>query len=186
MTSFTLNGEAIQTDDDPDMPLLWYVRDRAKLTGSKFGCGQGLCGACTMHVDGVATRTCVLPISAVDGASITTIEALSPPENPHPVQTAWVEEQVPQCGYCQSGMIMAVAALLQETPRPSDQDIDEAITNVCRCGTYVRIRRAIHRAADLLAAGDITAQEAAKAAFHMGTLERKTATSRDLGETRNG
>ena len=147
MIEFTLNGTPVQTDDDPEMPLLWYVRDRQRLTGSKFGCGAGLCGACTMHVNGEATRTCILPLEAVAGAEVRTIENLALTEGPNAVQRAWVAEQVPQCGYCQSGMIMAVTALLEENPDPSDADIDATITNICRCGTYTRIRKAIHRAA---------------------------------------
>jgi isoquinoline 1-oxidoreductase alpha subunit len=146
--SFTLsiNGRTHEVDVDPDTPLLWVVRDALGLTGTKFGCGIAACGACTMHVDGVATRTCVLPVEAAAGAEITTIEGLSP-DRSHKVQAAWIAEQVPQCGYCQSGMIMAVSALLEENPSPSDADIDAAITNICRCGTYDRIRAAIRRAA---------------------------------------
>ena len=150
MITLSVNGEDRQLDVDPDMPLLWAVRDSLGLTGTKFGCGVGLCGACTVLVDGVATRTCVTPIGAVEGASITTIEGVAVDGELSPVQQAWIDEQVPQCGYCQSGMILATTALLAENPRPSDQDIDDAITNICRCGTYPRIRRAIHRAADEL------------------------------------
>ena len=146
-TSFQLNGELVTVDADPDMPLLWVVRERIGLTGTKFGCGIAACGACTMHVDGVATRTCVLPVSAVEGASIRTIEGVAPKDTPSAVQRAWLEHQVPQCGYCQSGMIMAVEALLDQTPDPTDADIEDAITNICRCGTYDRIRSAVHTAA---------------------------------------
>lgn len=146
-TSFQLNGELVTVDADPDMPLLWVVRERIGLTGSKFGCGIAACGACTMHVDGMATRTCVLPVSAVEGASIRTIEGVAPIDAPSAVQRVWLEHQVPQCGYCQSGMIMAVEALLDQTPDPTDADIDDAITNICRCGTYDRIRTAVHTAA---------------------------------------
>ncbi|WP_299706190.1 (2Fe-2S)-binding protein [uncultured Tateyamaria sp.] len=148
-TSFQLNGEQVTVDADPDMPLLWVVRERTGLTGTKFGCGIAVCGACTMHVDGVATRTCVLPLSAVDGAVVRTIEGIAPIDMPSAVQRAWLAHQVPQCGYCQSGMIMAVEALLDEIPDPTDADIDDAITNICRCGTYDRIRAAVHTAAAL-------------------------------------
>ncbi|MDF1732681.1 MAG: (2Fe-2S)-binding protein [Minwuia sp.] len=137
-------------DVEPDTPLLWVLRETIGLVGTRFGCGQGLCGACTVHLDGVATRTCVLPVSDVGTAEITTIEGLSA-DNSHPVQQAWTELDVPQCGYCQSGQIMAAAALLSENPLPSDSDIDAAMTNICRCGTYSRIRKGIHRAAGLAA-----------------------------------
>jgi aerobic-type carbon monoxide dehydrogenase small subunit (CoxS/CutS family) len=149
MISFKLNGEDISVDVPAEMPLLWVLRDRLQLTGTKYGCGIAQCGACTVHLDGQAVRTCVLPASAVDGRSVRTIEDMADDEALHPVQQAWIDEQVPQCGYCQSGMIMAAAALLSENPDPSDAAIDEAITNICRCGTYPRIRRAIHRAAEL-------------------------------------
>ncbi len=149
MISFKLNGEDISVDVPAEMPLLWVLRDRLQLTGTKYGCGIAQCGACTVHLDGQAVRTCVLPASAVDGRSVRTIEDMADDEALHPVQQAWIDEQVPQCGYCQSGMIMAAAALLTENPDPSDAAIDEAITNICRCGTYPRIRRAIHRAAEL-------------------------------------
>ncbi len=148
MTRFTLNGEVQDLDVDPSTPLLWVLRDSLGLSGTKFGCGIGLCGACTVHVDGRATRTCVLPLSAVADRSVTTIEGLSP-DGTHPVQQAWSEQNVPQCGYCQSGQVMAASALLSENPTPSDADIDRAMTNICRCGTYGRIRKAIHRAAAL-------------------------------------
>ncbi|MDX1604623.1 MAG: (2Fe-2S)-binding protein [Candidatus Competibacterales bacterium] len=143
--TFTLkiNGEAHSVDVAPDTPLLWVLRDTLKLTGTKFGCGIARCGACTVHLDGQAQRTCVLPVSSVGEREIRTIEALAD----HPVQQAWVEHQVPQCGYCQSGMIMAATALLADNPDPSDAEIDQAITNICRCGTYNRVRRAIHAAA---------------------------------------
>ena len=146
---FTVNGKAAEVDADPAMPLLWVLRDRLNLTGTKYGCGMGLCGACTVHVNGRVTRSCVLPVAAAADAEIGTIEGLSD-DNSHPVQRAWIELQVPQCGYCQPGMIMAVAGLLQENPAPSDGDIDQAITNICRCGTYLRIRKGIHRAAQLM------------------------------------
>lgn len=147
MVDFVLNGQPVSVDIEPDTPLLWVLRDTLGLTGTKFGCGVAACGACTVHVDGVATRTCVLPVEAVAGAAVTTIEGLAPAGRLHPVQQAWIDEQVPQCGFCQSGMIMAAAALLSENAAPDDATIDESITNVCRCGTYGRIRRAIHRAA---------------------------------------
>jgi isoquinoline 1-oxidoreductase alpha subunit len=137
----------VSVDAPDDMPLLWVLRDLLQLTGTKYGCGIAQCGSCTVHVDGKAVRSCVVPISTVAGKSVLTIEGLSAGEEPHPIQAAWIEEQVPQCGYCQPGMIMAVAALLADNARPTDADIDETITNICRCGTYPRIRRAIHRAA---------------------------------------
>ena len=142
----TVNGTEHVVDVDDDTPLLWVLRDTLSLTGTKFGCGISMCGACTVHLNGAATRSCITPISSVGTASITTIEGLSPSSS-HRVQRAWIAEDVPQCGYCQSGMIMAVAALLAQTPKPSDRDIDSTISNICRCGTYDRIRRAIHRAA---------------------------------------
>jgi isoquinoline 1-oxidoreductase alpha subunit len=146
LVKFSVNGWPAEFDGPDDAPLLWVVREQLGLTGSKFGCGVGLCGACTMHVDGEATRTCILPISNVQGKRVTTIEGLS--ENlDHPVQKAWIDLDVPQCGYCQSGMIMAAADLLRRYPQPSDQDIDREMTNLCRCATYVRIRAAIHLAA---------------------------------------
>ena len=143
---FQLNGRPFAFDGDDDTPLLWVIRDAAGLTGTKYGCGIGACGACTVHVDGVATRTCVLPVSAVAGKRITTIEALSPTRS-HPIQQAWIAKDVRQCGYCQSGMVMAAAALLDKHPQPTDAQIDEAMTNLCRCATYHRIREAIHVAA---------------------------------------
>lgn len=147
MATFTLNGKQVSVDVDASTPLLWVLRDTIGMTGTKFGCGVAACGACTVHVDGVATRTCVLPVEAVEGATVTTIEGLGQGDNISRLQQAWIDEQVPQCGYCQSGMIMTAAALLDDNPAPSDADIDEAMTNICRCGTYSRIRRAIHRAA---------------------------------------
>ena len=147
MARLTINGQTHEVDVDPDTPLLWALRDSLGLTGTKYGCGIAQCGACTVHIDGAATRSCSVPVSAAEGTQVTTIEGLAPNGALHPVQRAWVALDVPQCGYCQSGMIMAVAALLKEKPQPSDAEIDEAITNICRCGTYVRIRRAIHRAA---------------------------------------
>jgi isoquinoline 1-oxidoreductase subunit alpha len=147
MPHLTVNGHAQQVDVDPDTPLLWVLRDTLGLTGTRYGCGIAECGACTVHIDGVATRSCSVPVGAVEGSAITTIEGLSPNGDLHPVQKAWIAHDVPQCGYCQSGMIMAVAALLKEKPQPTDADIDTAITNICRCGTYARIRAAIHTAA---------------------------------------
>jgi len=142
-----VNGKTHTLDIEPEMPLLWALRDEIGLTGTKFGCGIAQCGACTVHVDGVAMRSCSVPVSTVTGKTITTIEGLAAADGKlHPVQAAWVAEDVPQCGYCQSGQIMEAAALLKKTPNPTDADIT-AITNICRCGTYVRIRRAIHRAA---------------------------------------
>ena len=146
MITLSVNGVARTVDTDPDTPLLWVLRDHLGLTGTKFGCGIASCGACTVQVDGQAVRSCSLPLGAVEGTEVTTIEGLSQ-DGSHPVQRAWVTEQVPQCGYCQSGMIMATAALLKEIPEPSDADIDSVITNICRCGTYARVRAAIHRAA---------------------------------------
>ncbi len=146
MTQLTINGRAMTIDADPETPLLWVLREDAGLTGTKFGCGIAACGACTVHVDGAPVRSCSLPLGQADGKSITTIEGLSP-DRSHPLQKAWIEKQVPQCGYCQSGMIMAAAALLKANPKPTDSDIDAAITNLCRCGTYVRVRAAIHAAA---------------------------------------
>jgi aerobic-type carbon monoxide dehydrogenase small subunit (CoxS/CutS family) len=143
---FTVNGTRRSVDVASDTPLLWVLRDTLGLTGTKFGCGIAQCGACTVHIDGAATRSCVVAISSVAGKSVTTIEGLSP-DRSHPVQRAWMAEEVPQCGYCQSGQIMAAVALLQANPTPSDADIDETMTNICRCGTYQRIRAAIHRAA---------------------------------------
>ncbi len=142
-----VNGKKRTVDVPDDMPLLWVLRDELNLTGTKFGCGVAQCGCCTVHVDGVATRTCVLPVASAVGKEIHTIESLST-DNSHPLQKAWIAEQVPQCGYCQSGQIMAAAALVRTTPHPTDAQIDAAMTNICRCGTYGRIRAAIHRAAN--------------------------------------
>lgn len=154
MIEFTVNNREVTFDGANDTPLLWVLRDHLDLKGSKYGCGIGRCGACTVHIDGKAARTCVTPVSSVAGRQVTTIEGLAPAENTlHPVQLAWIEEDVPQCGYCQAGMIMAAADLLSGNVHPSDQDIAKKMTNLCRCGTYVRIRKAIHRAADLLAEG---------------------------------
>jgi aerobic-type carbon monoxide dehydrogenase small subunit (CoxS/CutS family) len=147
VTSLTVNGKKVSVDVEDDMPLLWVLRDELGLTGTKFGCGVAACGACTVHVDGQPMRSCVMPISAMAGKSVTTIEGLSKDGVSHPVQKAWVKLQVPQCGYCQSGMIMSAAALLAEVKTPSDQQIKDAMTNICRCGTYVRVRDAIHAAA---------------------------------------
>ena len=147
MPCLIINGRAQQVDVDPDTPLLWVLRDTLGLTGTRYGCGIAQCGACTVHIDGVATRSCSVPVGAAEGAQVTTIEGLSPNGDLHPVQRAWIAHDVPQCGYCQSGMIMAVAALLKEKPNPTDADIDATITNICRCGTYARIRAAIHTAA---------------------------------------
>jgi len=151
-THFTLNGKPETVDVNPDMPLLWVLRDTLNMTGTKFGCGMALCGACTVHINGDPIRSCVTPISAIAGKRVTTIEGLSP-DRSHPVQRAWMEIDVPQCGYCQSGQIMTASSLLAKTPKPTDAQIDDAMTgNICRCGTYPRIRKAIHRAAELHAA----------------------------------
>jgi aerobic-type carbon monoxide dehydrogenase small subunit (CoxS/CutS family) len=149
MPEFTLsvNGQSRTVNVPGDMPLLWVLRDTLGLTGTKFGCGIAQCGACTVHLDGTATRSCVIPVSAVGRRAITTIEGLSR-DGSHPVQRAWIAEDVPQCGYCQVGQVMAAAALLAAHPRPTDAEIDAAMTNICRCGTYQRIRRAVHRAAE--------------------------------------
>jgi isoquinoline 1-oxidoreductase alpha subunit len=146
MIELNVNGRSHKLDVEPEMPLLWALRDIVGLTGTKYGCGVAQCGACSVHVDGEVTRSCVLPVAAVAGKRIVTIEGLSR-DGSHPVQRAWAEHDVPQCGYCQSGQIMAAAALLAKKPKPTDRDIDEAITNICRCGTYQRIRAAIHAAA---------------------------------------
>jgi isoquinoline 1-oxidoreductase alpha subunit len=147
MTKLTINGRTHEVDVEGDTPLLWVIRDEVGLTGTKFGCGVGACGACTVLLDGEPTRSCVLPISALAGKSITTIEGLSSDKS-HPVQKAWIAESVPQCGYCQSGMILTAVALLKRKPHATDADIDSAMTNICRCGTYERVRKAIHRAAE--------------------------------------
>jgi isoquinoline 1-oxidoreductase subunit alpha len=143
-----VNGQTHDVDVDPDTPLLWVIRDTLGLTGTRYGCGIAQCGACTVHIDGVAVRSCTLPVSAATAQEITTIEGMSANGDLHPVQKTWLAQDVPQCGYCQSGVIMAVAALLKEKPKPTDADIDAAITNICRCGTYQRIRAAIHSAAN--------------------------------------
>jgi len=147
MATLTINGKPHDVDADPDTPLLWVLREWIGMTGTKYGCGIAQCGACTVHVDGVATRSCLFPVSAAAGKQITTIEGLAQNGKMHPVQRAWLDHDVPQCGYCQSGMIMAVAALLKDKPKPSDADIDSAITNICRCGTFQQVRAAIHAAA---------------------------------------
>jgi len=153
MTKLSINGEERDIQMSGDTPLLWVLRDELQMTGTKFGCGAELCGACTVHVNGVATRSCQTPVSSVAGANITTIEGIKPsPDTLHPVQQAWLDEAVPQCGYCQSGQIMSATALLAQNPAPSDDDINDAMSgNICRCGSYPRVRRAIHRAADKVA-----------------------------------
>ena len=148
MTALSVNGKTYEVDVEPDTPLLWVLRDTIGLTGAKYGCGIAQCGACTVHIDGVATRSCQVPIEAVGAARVTTIESLAQNGRLHPVQQAWIDFDVPQCGYCQSGMIMAVTALLRQKPKPTDADIDAAITNICRCGTYQQVRTAIHEAAN--------------------------------------
>ncbi len=153
MVEFEINGKTVRVDADPDTPLLWAIRDEIGLTGTKFGCGIGMCGACTVHVGGKATRSCITPVSSVEGTSITTIEGLAE-ENDHPVQEAWRNLRVPQCGYCQSGQIMQAAALLEDIPSPTDEDIDAVMTgNLCRCMTYPRIRDAVREAASAMANG---------------------------------
>ena len=153
MARITINGEARELDVEGEMPLLWVLRDELNLTGTKFGCGAGLCGACTVSVNGEATRSCITSVESVEGADIKTIDQLADDETLSAVQQAWVELEVPQCGYCQPGFIMAATALLDQTSNPSDEEIDEAVTNICRCGTYDRIRSAIHRAAELKLSG---------------------------------
>jgi isoquinoline 1-oxidoreductase subunit alpha len=147
MINLNINGKSHQVDVEPDTPLLWVIRDTIGMTGTKFGCGIAQCGACTVHVDGEPTRSCSVPVSDAAGKKITTIEGLATNGKLHKVQKAWVDNDVPQCGYCQSGMIMAVAALLKKNPKPTDADIDKEITNICRCGTYQNVRAAIHAAA---------------------------------------
>lgn len=154
MIFLTVNGILREVDVESEMPLLWALREELGLRGTKFGCGVAQCGACTVLLDGAPVRSCVLPVGSVATAAVKTIEGLGTPERPHPVQVAWIEKQVPQCGYCQSGMQMAVAALLQSNPRPSDADIDAVITNICRCGCYERIREAIHAAAQAMPSGE--------------------------------
>jgi isoquinoline 1-oxidoreductase alpha subunit len=152
MVSFRINSENVSFKGDPDTPLLWVIRDHLRLSGTKFGCGIGQCGACTVHIDGAARRSCMTPVATIDGRDVTTIEGLAPSDGKlHPVQRAWLEHDVPQCGYCQAGQIMAAADFLKRYPNPSDADIDRNITNICRCGTYVRIRKAVHRAAEIAA-----------------------------------
>ncbi|MBB5576982.1 (2Fe-2S)-binding protein [Rhizobium paranaense] len=146
---FTVNGSARSIDVDPATPLLWVIRDYLKLKGTKFGCGVGECGACTVHLNGEAVRSCITTVDSVAGGSVTSIEGLSP-NHSHPVQQAWIEHAVPQCGYCQSGMIMAVSDILAKNPSPTDEDIDKELTNICRCGTYPRVRAAIHAAAAMM------------------------------------
>jgi isoquinoline 1-oxidoreductase alpha subunit len=151
MIALTVNGQKREVDAPADKPLLWVLREDLNIVGPKFGCGIAACGACTVHVDGIQTRSCSLPLSAAAGKTVVTIEGLAGEGGLHAVQRAWIEQQVPQCGYCQPGFIMATAALLKEKPKPTDQEIDDALTNICRCGTYSAIRRAVHRAAAILA-----------------------------------
>ena len=154
MVSFKINSKAVTFGGDVNTPLLWVIRDELNMTGTKFGCGIGQCGACTVHVNGGAQRSCVMPVAAIDGQTVTTIEGLAPSDDElHPVQQAWLEYDVPQCGFCQAGQIMATVDFLKKYPKPSDDDINNNMTNICRCGTYVRIRKAIHRAAELTSAG---------------------------------
>ena len=161
MITFSLNGDSVSFNGDPNTPLLWVIRDDFKLKGSKFGCGAGLCGACTMHLDGAAIKTCVLPVAAAANKKVTTIEGLGNPEALHPLQAAWVKHNVPQCGYCQSGQIMAAAALIASKPDVSSDDIDQAMSgNICRCGCYPRIKAAIASVADNSQSYDATAVEA--------------------------
>ena len=148
MSRININGRSQEVDVDPRTPLLWVLRDAIGLTGTKYGCGIAQCGACTVHIEGIATRSCSVPISALGAKKVTTIEGLAANGTLHKVQQAWIDNDVPQCGYCQSGMIMAVAALLNDNPTPSDADIDSTITNICRCGTYQQVREAIHAAAE--------------------------------------
>jgi isoquinoline 1-oxidoreductase alpha subunit len=147
MVRLTINGKAHNVDVDPSTPLLWVIREQVGLTGTKYGCGIAMCGACTVHIDGAAVRSCTMPASAAVGKQVTTIEGLASGKTLHKVQKAWVDHEVPQCGYCQTGMIMAAAALLRQKPKPTDADIDAAITNICRCGTFQEVRAAIHAAA---------------------------------------
>ena len=148
MARFTVNGRAVDIDVDPNTPLLWAIRENVGLTGTKYGCGIAQCGACTVHLDGVAVRSCSLPVSAAEGKQVVTIEGLAQGGTLHKVQQAWIDHEVPQCGYCQSGMIMAVVDLLKQKPKPTDADIDSTITNICRCGTFQQVRAAIHAAAN--------------------------------------
>ena len=149
MANLTINGKTFDVDVEPDTPLLWAIRENIGLTGTKYGCGIALCGACTVHIDGVAMRSCGVSVSEATGKQITTIEGLAGEDGLHKVQASWIANDVPQCGYCQSGMIMAVAALLKDKPKPTDKDIDESITNICRCGTFQQVREAIHAAANV-------------------------------------
>ena len=155
MLELNINGRSVEIGDDvdPTMPLLWVLRDTLGLVGTKYGCGVGQCSACTVHVNGAATRSCSVPAALVQGQAITTIEGLAPVNQPHALQAAWIKHQVPQCGYCQSGMIMAAAALLAKSPKPTDDEINSEVTNICRCGTYERVRKAIHAAASVAEAG---------------------------------
>lgn len=154
MVKFKVNSKAVNFDGDESTPLLWVIRDQLNMTGTKFGCGIGQCGACTVHINGRAQRSCITPVASIGGEEITTIEGLAPSDdNLHPVQQAWLEFDVPQCGYCQAGQIMATVDFLKRYPQPTDDDINDNMTNICRCGTYVRIRKAIHRAAELTATG---------------------------------
>ena len=148
MARLTINGQSHTVDVEPDTPLLWVIREQVGLTGTKYGCGIAQCGACTVHVNGEAVRSCSLPVSAAEGADIVTIEGIAKGDQLHKVQQAWIEHEVPQCGYCQSGMIMAVTALLKSKPKPSDEDINREVTNICRCGTFQQVRAAIHAAAN--------------------------------------
>jgi isoquinoline 1-oxidoreductase alpha subunit len=147
LIKFKLNDQDVSFEGDTSTPLLWVIRDHLKMTGTKYACGIGLCGSCTVHVDGEATRSCVMPVAEIASRSVTTIEGLAAGDQLHPVQRAWIESDVPQCGFCQPGMIMAVVDFLERHPKPSDKEINDEITNICRCGTYPRIRKAIHRAA---------------------------------------
>lgn len=157
MIEFKVNSRSVAFDGDPGTPLLWVIRDHLQLTGTKYGCGAGECGSCTVHVNGRARKACMLPVRSVAGRAVTTIEGLAKDDATlHPVQQAWLEHDVPQCGYCQAGQIMAAVDFLEKYPQPTDEDIDNNIDNLCRCGTYVRIRKAIHRAAELIAAGEKT------------------------------
>ncbi len=148
MTALSVNGKTYEVDVEPDTPLLWVLRDSIGLTGTKYGCGIAQCGACTVHIDGVVTRSCQVPVGSLGNKRVTTVEALAQDGKLHPVQQAWIDFDVPQCGYCQSGMMMAVVALIRDKPKPTDGDIDAAITNICRCGSYQRVRAAIHAAAE--------------------------------------
>ena len=158
MFNLNINGNAVKVDAEPNMPLLWALRELVGLTGTKYGCGIGQCGACTVHIDGNPVRSCLVPAAALVGTQITTIEGISK-DNSHPVQKAWAAVDVPQCGYCQSGQIMAAVALLKTTAKPTDQQIDDAMTNICRCGTYQRVRTAVHLAAGTLQISDLKIQE---------------------------